>query len=100
MSSSVHVQHQKPAALAPTNNYGVVLFLKLSKSAHSGAKCSLLSSFFWNLAALCDDEARKEKALTIRCPTCGAKPGQKCELSTGLPRTEPHRDRRLEAPDK
>jgi hypothetical protein len=33
--------------------------------------------------------------MSVRCPTCGAKPGEKCELSTGLPRTEPHRDRRL-----
>ncbi len=39
-------------------------------------------------------------ALKVRCPTCGAKPGERCELSTGLPRTEPHRDRRLEACEK
>jgi len=32
---------------------------------------------------------------TILCPTCGAKPGEKCELNTGQPRTTPHRDRRL-----
>jgi len=38
---------------------------------------------------------KQEQALAVRCPTCGAKPGEKCELSTGLPRTEPHRDRRL-----
>jgi hypothetical protein len=43
---------------------------------------------------------KKELALTVRCPTCGAKPGEKCELSTGLPRTDPHRDRRLLASDK
>jgi hypothetical protein len=36
---------------------------------------------------------------TVRCPTCGAGAGEKCELSTGLPRTEPHRDRRLIAKD-
>jgi AraC-like DNA-binding protein len=35
----------------------------------------------------------------VRCPTCGAGPGEKCELTTGLPRTEPHRDRRLIAED-
>jgi hypothetical protein len=35
----------------------------------------------------------------VRCPTCGARPGEKCELTTGLPRTEPHRDRRLIAED-
>jgi hypothetical protein len=33
--------------------------------------------------------------LSVPCPTCGAKSGEKCELSTGLPRFEPHRDRRL-----
>jgi len=40
-------------------------------------------------------QAKRKLALSVRCPTCGAKPGEKCELSTGLPRTEPHRDRRL-----
>lgn len=37
----------------------------------------------------------RELALRIRCPVCGAKPKQKCELSTGLPRTEPHLERCL-----
>ncbi len=40
-----------------------------------------------------------KKILAIRCPTCGAAPKEKCELSTGQPRTEPHRDRRLIAAD-
>jgi hypothetical protein len=40
------------------------------------------------------------QALAVRCPTCGAKPGEKCELSTGLPRTDPHRDRRLVASEQ
>jgi hypothetical protein len=43
---------------------------------------------------------KKDEALTVRCPTCGARLGEKCELSTGLLRTEPHRDRRLAAMDK
>jgi hypothetical protein len=42
-----------------------------------------------------DMKVTEKEALAVRCPTCGAKPGEKCELSTGLPRTEPHRDRRL-----
>jgi hypothetical protein len=42
----------------------------------------------------------EKQTLAVPCPTCGAKPGEKCELSTGQPRTDPHRDRRLEASDK
>jgi hypothetical protein len=42
----------------------------------------------------------EKQAQAVRCPTCGAKPGEKCELTTGLPRTESHRDRRLTASDK
>jgi hypothetical protein len=33
--------------------------------------------------------------LSVRCPTCGAGPGEKCELTSGQPRTTPHRDRRV-----
>lgn len=40
-----------------------------------------------------------KKILAVHCPTCGAKPGEKCELSSGEPRTDPHRDRRLAAAD-
>jgi hypothetical protein len=40
---------------------------------------------------------KKKQPLEVRCPTCGAKPGEKCELGTGLPRNQPHRDRRLAA---
>ncbi len=40
------------------------------------------------------------KLIAVRCPTCGASPGEKCELTTGEPRTNPHRDRRLIAADK
>jgi hypothetical protein len=42
----------------------------------------------------------EKQALAVRCPTCGAKPGEKCELATGQPRTEPHRDRCLAASEK
>jgi len=38
-----------------------------------------------------------KQALTVRCPTCGAAPGEKCELSTGEPRIDSHRDRRVVA---
>jgi len=33
---------------------------------------------------------KKRDAITVRCPTCGAKPGERCELNTGQARTEPH----------
>jgi len=38
-------------------------------------------------------ELSPKQVLAVRCPTCGAAPGEKCELSTGQPRTSPHRDR-------
>jgi hypothetical protein len=44
--------------------------------------------------------AKDKRALAVRCPTCGAKPKEKCELGTGQPRTEPHRDRRLAGAEK
>src|SRR5437868_13697022 len=28
---------------------------------------------------------RRNQSLTVECPTCGAKPGERCELCTGLP---------------
>jgi hypothetical protein len=37
----------------------------------------------------------RKQILAVRCPTCGAAPLEKCELSTGLPRTDPHFDRRV-----
>ena len=45
-------------------------------------------------------ELSLKKALADSCPTCGAAPRQKCELSTGQPRTDPHRDRRVVAKDQ
>ena len=40
---------------------------------------------------------KENHALKVRCPTCGAKPGKKCELTTGQPRNESHKDRRAAA---
>ena len=37
---------------------------------------------------------RQRKNLAVPCPTCGAAPGKKCELTNGAPRSQPHRDRR------
>jgi hypothetical protein len=37
--------------------------------------------------------------LVVRCPTCGVPPGVRCKLSSGEPRTGPHRERRFVAKD-
>jgi hypothetical protein len=42
----------------------------------------------------------EKQALAVRCPTCGAKPSEKCKLITGEPRTDAHRDRRLVVSEK
>ena len=47
-----------------------------------------------------DRQQLEELSLSVSCPTCGAAPGQQCELNTGQPRTAPHRDRRLIAADQ
>jgi hypothetical protein len=44
-------------------------------------------------------ELRPKQVLSVRCPTCGAGSEEKCKLGTGLPRSAPHRDRRLTAKD-
>jgi hypothetical protein len=41
-----------------------------------------------------------KRILAIPCPTCGAKPGEQCELHSGQPRNAPHRDRRLTAKER
>jgi hypothetical protein len=42
-------------------------------------------------------ELTPKQILSVPCTTCGAAIGEVCELHTGAPRTEPHRDRKLSA---
>jgi len=42
-------------------------------------------------------ELTPKQILSVPCITCGAAVGEVCELHTGAPRTEPHRDRKLAA---
>jgi hypothetical protein len=42
-------------------------------------------------------ELTPKQILSVPCATCGAAVGEACELHTGAPRTEPHRDRKLSA---
>jgi len=59
-----------------------------SRSEHNGTVSDRLT---WHTVGM----GRTRVRPMPRCPTCGAKPGEKCELSTGQPRNTPHRDRRL-----
>ena len=45
-------------------------------------------------------KAENDKTLIVRCPTCGAKPGEKCEINNGMLRSESHADRRSAAEKK
>ena len=42
-------------------------------------------------------ELTLKQVFSVPCPTCGATTEEPCELHTGAPRTEPHRDRKLSA---
>jgi len=42
-------------------------------------------------------ELTAKQISSVPCTTCGAAVGEACELHTGAPRTEPHRDRKLSA---
>jgi hypothetical protein len=42
-------------------------------------------------------ELTPKQILSVPCPTCGAAMKEVCELNTGAPRTEAHRDRKLNA---
>jgi hypothetical protein len=44
-------------------------------------------------------ELTPSQTLSVPCPTCGAATGEVCELHSGAPRTEAHRDRKLTAAD-
>jgi hypothetical protein len=50
-----------------------------------------------NLYAVKTKDLTLKQILSVPCPTCGATNPEACELHTGDPRTEPHRDRKLSA---
>lgn len=49
------------------------------------------------ISAVKTKELTSEQILSVPCATCGAAIGEVCELHTGAPRTEAHRDRKLSA---
>ncbi len=38
-----------------------------------------------------------KQLFSVRCPTCGVAPGERCLLHSGAPRSEPHVDRKFSA---
>lgn len=42
----------------------------------------------------------KDQLLSVPCPTCGVAIKESCALTTGYPRNEPHRNRKLAAADR
>jgi hypothetical protein len=67
--------------------------LSISTGMYKSAQFSRLC--FGKIAAVMKVTAKQ--VLAIPCPTCGAKPGEKCELNSGQPRSTPHLDRSLAA---
>ena len=65
--------------------------LKMSNTEHLRAAESLY------YLVVKTKELIPKQILSVPCTTCGAAIGEVCELHTGAPRTEPHRDRRLSA---
>jgi hypothetical protein len=85
-------------------------FAQNDKNLTDPAKPSSLSQFIENeqyrafshrkifyYVAVKTKELTPKQILSVPCPTCGAATNEPCELHTGDPRTEPHRDRKLSA---
>jgi hypothetical protein len=59
-----------------------------TNSGRAGIECSklnILENGFRALSFPMKKELSPKTVLEIRCPTCGAAPGEKCELNTGQP---------------
>lgn len=65
----------------------------MSKSEHFSSDVTLQDG------GVKTEELTPKQVLSVPCPTCGAATEENCELHTGTPRTEPHRDRKLAAAD-
>ncbi len=67
--------------------------------AEAEQNCAFLCREMSHYAVMKTKELTPKQILSVRCPTCGAATGEVCELNSGAPRTEPHRDRKLLAAD-
>jgi hypothetical protein len=82
---------------------------KAQNSARNHGRYLTLRTVRWRADAAawleyCPSAMRKEltpqQISSVPCPTCGVQPREKCQLNTGQPRNNPHRDCRLFAADK
>jgi hypothetical protein len=64
-------------------------FAKVFKKEQSSNRARLYS------VGVKSKEPTLKQTLSVPCPTCGAAIKEVCELHTGAPRSEAHRDRKL-----
>ena len=83
--------HNREDLLAKPETCPLLNVLKMSNIEHfrGGATSHYV-------AVKCGELTLKQM-LSVPCRTCGAATDEPCELQTGAPRTEPHRDRKLAA---
>src|SRR5258707_5213627 len=70
-------------------------YFPTEKTIHNCSKLTIPAPRLGSSFPTMKKELTSKDVLAIRCPTCGAPPGARCELGTRQPRTEPHRDPRF-----
>jgi hypothetical protein len=71
-----------------------------SKMTSAASQNGLSLPFFLNfMGANITLTVRSLQLLSVPCPTCGVAIKESCELNTGYPRNEPHRNRKFAAAD-
>ena len=70
---------------------------RFAKRAENDQNCAFSRMGRWQYVVVKTKELTPKQILSAPCTTCGAALWEACELHTGAPRTEPHRDRKLSA---
>jgi hypothetical protein len=68
-------------AVGPNSSLACTLSTEM-KRLGKNCRWSQLIILLVSHRALCRHESHREGSAAVRCPTCGAKPGEKCDLST------------------
>jgi hypothetical protein len=87
------------AESAPTQTHSCLVLKFGAADADGLPGTGLIDRSFCTWEFVNKKELSPKQMLALTCPTCGAAPGERCELSTGQPRDNPHVDRRLIAKD-